>query len=111
MNPDEFPHFEIGFDEKGKFQGRAVNFDPYADRAVTVSILKKQLAEVEQLSSNRHQTDRVLTKLDKQKRDLETAIESFSETEPSPARTYPRREKRKAKAMLRKAPRADQRRK
>ena len=53
MNPDEFPHFEIEFDSKGKFHGRAVNFDPYADKAVTVSILKKQLADVEQLSSIR----------------------------------------------------------
>lgn len=36
MKPDEFRHFEIEFDSSGKFQGRPVNFDPYADRAVTV---------------------------------------------------------------------------
>jgi hypothetical protein len=53
MNPDGFPHFEIEFDSKGNVQGaRPVNFDPYADRAVTVSILKKQLADVKQLSSS-----------------------------------------------------------
>ena len=75
MNLDEFPHFEIEFDSKGKFQGRPVNFDPYADKAVTVSILKKQLAEVEQLSSSRHQTDRVLRRLAKKKSALETFIE------------------------------------
>ena len=39
MNPDEFPHFEIEFDSKGKFHGRPVNFDSNADKAVTVSIL------------------------------------------------------------------------
>ena len=49
MNPDEFPHFEIEFDSKGKSHARPVNFDPYADKAVTVSILKKQFADVEQL--------------------------------------------------------------
>jgi hypothetical protein len=69
MNPDEFPHFEIEFDSKGKFHGRPVNFDPNADKAVTVSILKKQLADVEQLSS-RPQTDRVLTRLAKKSRPL-----------------------------------------
>jgi len=53
MNPDEFPRFEIEFDSKGKFQGRSVNFDPYADKAVTVGILKKQLADLEQLSGSR----------------------------------------------------------
>ena len=66
MNPDEFPHFEIEFDEKDEFQGRSVNFDPYADKAVTVSILKKQLPTVEQVSS-RPQTDRVQTRLAKEK--------------------------------------------
>lgn len=69
MNPDEFPHFEIEFDSKGKFHGRPVNFDSNADKAVTVSILKKQLADVEQLSS-RPQTDRVLTRLAKKSRPL-----------------------------------------
>jgi hypothetical protein len=78
MNPDEFPHFEIELDSKGKFNGRPVNLDPYADKAVTVSILKKQLADVEQLSSSPHQTDRVLTRLAKKKSALETLIESFT---------------------------------
>ncbi len=78
MSPDEFPHFEIEFDAKGKFHGRPVNFDPYDDKAVTVSILKKQLADVEQLSS-RPQTDRVQTRLAKKKSALRTLIESFSD--------------------------------
>lgn len=66
MIPDEFPHFEIEFDTKGKFQGRPVNFDPYADKAMTVNILKNQLPAVEQVSS-RPQTDRVQTRLAKEK--------------------------------------------
>ena len=65
MNPDEFPHFEIEFDEKDEFQGRSVNFDPYADKAVTVSILKKQLADVEKQECSPHQTDEVLRGLSK----------------------------------------------
>jgi len=67
MKAPEFPHFEIEFDLNGKFQGQPVNFDPYADKAVTVSILKKQLADVERLSSNPLQTDKFLTQLAKKK--------------------------------------------
>ena len=71
------------------------NFDPYADKSLTVSVLKEELAEVEaQLTARRPQTDKILTRLAKVKSDLETAIKSFSDTEPSLARTYPRKEKR-----------------
>ena|SRR6266481_4741579 len=112
MNPDEFPHFEIEFDSKGKFQGRSVNFDPYADKAVTVSILKKQLADVEQLSSSRPQTDRVLTRLGKKKSALETLIESFSDAGTSTVvGGTSRKDKRIAKKLRRKTARFEQGRK
>ncbi len=103
MNPDELPHFEIRFDSKGKFQGRAVNFDPYADKAVTVSILKRQLADVEQLSS-RPQTDRVQRSLAKKKSALETLIESFSDAGTSTVDgSTSRKDKRIEKKRRRKA--------
>jgi hypothetical protein len=112
MNPDEFPHFEIEFDSTGKFQGRPVNFDPYADKAVTVSILKKQLADVEQLSSSRPQTDRVLTRLAKKKSALGTLIESFLDTETSTVvGGTSRKDKRIAKKLRRKTARFEQGRK
>ena len=113
MNPEELPHFEIEFDSKGKFQGRPVNFDPYADKAVTVSILKKQLAEVEtQLGSGRPQTDRVLTRLAKKKSALETLIESFSDAGTSTVvGGTSRKDKRIAKKLRRKTARFEQGRK
>ena len=112
MNPDEFPHFEIEFDSKGKFHGRPVNFDSNADKAVTVSILKKQLADVEQLSSSPHQTDRVLTRLAKKKSTLETLIESFSDAGTSTVvGSTSRKDKRIEKKLRRKAARSDQMRK
>ena len=112
MNPDEFPHFEIEFDSKGKFQGRPVNFDPYADKAMTVSILKKQLADVEQLSSIRPQTDRVLTRLAKKKSALETLIESFSDAGTSTVvGSTSRKDNRIEKKLRRKAARFEQGRK
>jgi hypothetical protein len=106
MIPDEFPYFEIKFDSKGKFKGRPVNFDPYADKAVTVSILKKQLADVEQLSCIRPQTDRVLTGLAKKKAALETLIESFSDAGTSTVvGSTSRKDKRMEKKLRRKAAR------
>jgi len=112
MNPEELPHFEIEFDSKGKFQGRPVNFDPYADKAVTVSILKKQLADVEQLSSSRPQTGRVLTRLAKKKSALETLIESFSDAGTSTVvGGTSRKDKRIAKKLRRKTARFEQGRK
>ena len=109
MNPDESPHFEVEFDSKGKFQGQPVNFDPYADKAVTVSILKKQLADVEQLSSSRPQTDRILTRLAKKKSALETLIESFSDAGTSTVvGGTSRKDKRIAKKLRRKAARLEQ---
>ena len=112
MNPDESPHFEIQFDSKGEFTGRPVNFDPYADKAMAVSILKKQLADVEQLSSIRPQTDRVLTRLAKKKSALETLIESFSEAGNSTVvGSTSRKDKRIEKKLRRKAARFEQGRK
>ena len=112
MNPDEFPHFEIEFDSKGEFYGRPVNLDPYADKAMTVSILKKQLADVEQQESRPRQTDRVLTRLAKTKSALETLIDSFSDQGTSTvASATPRRDKRMAKKLRRKAARFEQGRK
>ena len=112
MNPDEFPRFEIEFDSKGEFQGRPVNFDPYADKAVTVSILKKQLADLEQPSSSRPKTDRVLTRLAKEKSALETLIESFSDAGTSTVvGATSRKDKRMAKKLRRKAVRFEQGRK
>jgi hypothetical protein len=112
MNSEEFPHFEIEFDLNGNFQGRPVNFDPYADKAVTVSILQKQLADVEQLSSSRHQTDRVLTRLAKEKSALKTLIESFSDAGTSTvAGSTSRQDKRIEKKLRRKPARFEQRRK
>ena len=112
MIPDESPHFEIEFDTKGKFQGRAVNFDPYADKAVTVNILKKQLADVEQLRSSPRQTDRALRRLAKEKSALETLIESFSDAETSTVvGSTSRKDKRMEKKLRRKAARSDQMRK
>jgi hypothetical protein len=112
MNPDEFPHFEVEFDLNGKFQGRPVNFDPYADKAVTVRILKKQLADVEQLSSSPRQTDRVLTGLAKKKSALETLIESFSDAGTSTVvGATSRKDKRIAKKLRRKTAKFEQGRK
>jgi len=91
------------------------NFDPYADKSVTVSVLKKKLAEVEaQLTARRPQTDKVLTRLDKDKRDLETAIESFSDAGTSTVVVVgatSRKDKRIEKKLLRKATKLDQMRK
>jgi hypothetical protein len=112
MKADEFPHFEIEFGLNGKFQGRPVNFDPYADKAVTVRILKAQLAGVEQLSRRRPQTDRVLTRLAKKKSALETLIESFSDAGSSTVLSATsRKDKRITKKLRRKAARFDQMRK
>ena len=111
MNPIEFPHFEIEFDSNGKVQGRP-NFDPYTDKAMTVGILKKQLADVEQRSRRRPQTDRVLERLAKEKSALETLIESFSDARSSTVvSATPRRDKRIEKKLRRKAAREDQLRK
>ena len=112
MNPDEFPHFEIEFDSKGDFTGRPVNLDPYADKAVTVSILKKQLADVEQLSCIQPQPDRVLTRLAKKKSALKTLIESFLDAGTSTvAGSTSRKDKRMEKKLRRKAARFEQGRK
>jgi hypothetical protein len=46
MNQDEFPHFEIEFDSKGKCHPRPVNLDPYADKTVTLSILSQLVRSV-----------------------------------------------------------------
>jgi hypothetical protein len=111
MNPDEFPHFEIEFDSKGKFHGRPVNFDPYDDKAVTVSILKKQWADVEQLSC-RPQTDRVQTRLAKTKSALETLIDAFSHAGTSTVvGSTSRKDKRMEKKLRRKTSRFEQGRK
>ena len=113
MNPDEFPHFEFKFDSKGKCNSRPVNLDPYADKAVTVSILKKRLADVEkQLSSNRPKTDEFLRRLAKIKSALETLIESFSDAGNSTVvGSTSRKDKRIAKKLRRKAARFEQGRK
>jgi len=115
MNRDEFPHFEIEFDSKGNVSGaHSVNFNPYADKAVTVGILQKQLADVEQLSSSPHQTDRVLTKLAKKKSALKTLIESFSDSGTSTVVVVgvsSGKDKRIEKKLRRKAARLDQMRK
>jgi len=111
MIPGEFPHFEIEFDSKGKFNSRPVNFDPYADKAVTVSILKKQLAEVEQQESSPQQTDIGLMGLAKERKALETLIESFSDRTSTVVGSTSRKDKRIAKKLRRKAARSDQMRK
>jgi hypothetical protein len=112
MNADESPHFKIEWDLNGRFQGRAVNFDPYADKAVTVSILKKQLADVEQRSRNPLQTDRALRRLAKTKSAFETLIKSFSDAGTSTlAGSTSRKDKRIAKKLRRKAARFEQGRK
>jgi hypothetical protein len=111
MNPDEFPHFEIEFDSKNKCQPRSVNFDPYADKAVTVSILKKQLADVEQQESSPPQTDEVLRRLAKKKSALETLIESFSDRTSTVVGSTSRKDKRIEKKLRRKAARFEQGRK
>jgi hypothetical protein len=111
MNPDEFPHFEIDFDSKGKAHSRP-NFNPYADKAVTVSILKKQLADVEQLSNKRPQPDEVLRRLAKKKSVLKTLIESFSNAGASTvAGSTSRKDKRMEKKLRRKTTRFEQGRK
>ena len=107
MNPDEFPHFEIEFDSEGKAHPRTVNLDPYADKAVTVSILKKQLADVEKQESSPHQTDEVLRGLSKKRKALKTLIESFSDAGTSTvASATPKRDKRIAKKLRRKLKRS-----
>jgi hypothetical protein len=114
MKASEFSHFEIEFDLNGKFQGRPVNFDPYADKAVTVGILKKQLADIERHSRNLLQTDRVLRRLAKTKSALETLIESFSDAGTSTVvsdSATPRKDKRIEKKLRRKAARFEQGRK
>ena len=113
MNPDEFPHFEIEFDSTGNVSGaRSVNLDPYNDKAVTVSILKKQLADVEQLSWIQPQPDRVLARLAKKKSALKTLIESFSDAGTSTVvGSTSRKDKRMEKKLRRKAARSDQMRK
>ena len=111
MNPDEFPHFEIDFDSKGKAHSRP-NFNPYDDKAVTVSIIKKQLADVEQQESSPHQTDKILTRLAKTKSALETLIESFSDAGASTVvGSTSRKDKRMAKKFRRKTTRFEQGRK
>ena len=111
MNPDELPHFEFEFDEKGKPHPQS-NFDPYADKAVTVSILKKQLADVEQLSNKRLQTDEVLRRFAKKKSALKTLIESFSDAGTSTvAGNTSKKDKRIEKKLRRKAARFEQGRK
>jgi hypothetical protein len=112
MNPDEFPHFEIEFDSKGKAHPRPVNFDPYADRAVTASILKKQLADVEQQESRPLQTDEVLRGLSKKREALKTLIESFSDAGTSTVvGSTSRKDKAIARKFRRKAARFEQGRK
>ena len=109
MNPDEFPHFEIDFDSKGKADSRHVNFNPYDDKTVTVNILKKQLADVEQQESSPQQTDEVLRRLAKTKSALKTLIVSFSDAGTSTvASATPKRDKRMAKKLRRKAARFEQ---
>lgn len=79
---------------------------------MTVSILKKQLADVEQLSNSPRQTDRVLTKLAKKKSALRTLIASFSDAEtPTVFGATSRKDKRIAKKLRRKAARLEQGRK
>ena len=111
MIPHEFPHFEIEFDSKGKCNSRSVNFDPYADKAMTVSILKKQLADVEQQESSPHQTDKILTRLAKEKTALKRLIESFSAGTSERVGSTSRIDKRMAKKLRRKAARFEQGRK
>ena len=113
MNPDEFLHFEIEFDTEGNVCGsRSVNFNPYDDKAVTVSILKKQLADVEKQLSSRPQTDKFLRRLAKKKSAFETLIESFSDAGTSTvAGSTSRKDKRIGKKLRRKAAREDQLRK
>jgi uncharacterized protein YutE (UPF0331/DUF86 family) len=108
MDPTPSPAVSIGPD--GKLH---CNFDPYADKSVTVSALKKKLAEVEaQLTARRPQTDRVLTRLAKMKSNLETAIESFSDAGTSiVVGATSRKDKQIAKKLRRKAARLEQMRK
>ena len=113
MNPDEFPHFEIEFDSKGNLRRACpVNFNPYDDKAVTVSTLKKQLADVEKQLSRRPQTDKILTRLAKRKSAFETLIAAFSDAGTSTvAGNTSRKDKRIDKKLRRKAARLEQGRK
>jgi hypothetical protein len=108
---DQFPHFELSFDSKGRFRGRPLGFNPYANKAVTLSILAKQLAELEQQESIRPQTDEVARGLAKKKKALETLSESFSAGMQERVGGTPKRDKRIAKKLRRKAARFDQERK
>ena|SRR5260370_17119404 len=84
------------------------DFDPHADKSVTVKILKTKLVEVSMLAARQPQTDAILRTLGKKKSLLESAITSFSDIESLPVRTYRKKEKRQQKAMRRKAARADE---
>jgi hypothetical protein len=85
-------------------------FDPWADKSVTVEVLKNKLKEIEaQLTAQRPQTDKALTTLSKKKRILEDAILSFS---PTPAIIDESRKlESMGKQLRRKANRFDQQRK
>jgi len=86
------------------------NFKPYSDKALTLEILKKTLAQIElELTPSGPKTDRELTTLAKKKSLVESAIAAFSASEyPSPT---PRRDQRVGKKLRRKAMRFDQGRK
>jgi hypothetical protein len=78
---------------------------------VTLSILKKQLADVEQLRSSPHQTVSGLRELAKKRKALKTLIEPFSAGTSERAGSTPRRDKRIEKQLRRKAAREHQMRK
>jgi len=90
------------------------NFDPNDDSAFTVEVLRHTLAEIErQLTATTPQTDKQLTTLAKKKSLLESTIASFSNSQSSlmPFSATPRRDRRMAKKLRRKAARLDQMRK
>jgi hypothetical protein len=87
------------------------NFDPLGDATLALRVLHRELEQIESLSSKLPQTDRNLELWDKKRKLLEHEIERFvvnsAPMQAPEIRTYPRKEKRKAKAMLRKAARED----
>lgn len=93
------------------------NFDPASDSSLTLKVLREAKGKLDdELSGNKPRTDRYLELCDKKRKLLEQEIQKIvvnsAPVQPVPeVRTYPRKEKRKAKAMLRKAARADQLRK
>lgn len=87
------------------------DFDPYADSSVTLNVLRQKLAELERQaaepSSHGIGLDRWLTTLAKKRSLVESTITSFSSPEnfTTSMSASPRRDKRIAKKLRRKAAR------